>query len=116
MLRQGMLRCVTATVVALGVRPLQVSRCGAQVAGRAIADCVSPAGQRGLNIAGAVIGKADLARRHRQQIGDLPVYDGSGLLAVRRQQKNRCSKDRTRLGNADARQRRSWLQLAATSS
>jgi hypothetical protein len=44
-------------------------------------------------MAGAVIGKADLAGRHRQQIGDLPVYDGSGLFAVRRQQKNRCSKD-----------------------
>ena len=50
-----------------------------------------PAGPRGRNVAGAVVGKADLAGRYRQQIGDLPVHGGSGLLALRRQQKNRSS-------------------------
>jgi len=53
---------------------------GAQVAGRAIADCVPSATQRGLDIVSAVAGEADLAGRYRQQIGDLPVYGGVRLV------------------------------------
>ena len=52
---------------------------GGQVAGRVIADYVPPANPRGLDIAGAVVGKADLAG-HRKQVGDLPVYGGVGLI------------------------------------